>query len=81
MANEGQGLYDHQYGRFRENQGKHEGYDFQHAPVGNTPPPVVTFGDRLKWWTLRGWRRKKILAERDRFQQDIIAMKSSRPRS
>jgi len=78
MADQGQGLYDHQYGRYRANQGTHEGYDFQHAPAGNNPPPVLTFRDKLKWWTLRGWRRKQILAERDRFQQEILRIKAPR---
>lgn len=79
MAEQGKGLYDSQYVRFRENQGAHQGYEFQHGPAESTPPPVVTFTDKLKWWTLRGWRRKKILAERDRFQQEIIQITSSRP--
>ena len=81
MAEQGKGLYDQQYGRFRENQGTHQGYEFQHGPVGSVPPPVVTFMDKIKWWTLRGWRRKKILAERDRFQQDIIRIKQTQPKS
>ncbi|GMV49947.1 hypothetical protein FBQ96_01070 [Nitrospirales bacterium NOB] len=81
MAEQGSGLYDHQYGRFRDNQGTHQGYDFQHGPAGNTPPPVVTFAEKLKWWIPRGWRRKKILAERDRFQQEIIQIKTVRPTS
>jgi hypothetical protein len=76
MATQGKGLYDDQYERFRENQGTHVGYEFQHGPAGNTPPPIVTFMDKLKWWTFRGGRRKKILAERDRFQQDIMRIKS-----
>ncbi len=81
MEGQGKGLYDYQYERFRRNQGTHEGYEFQHGPVGSTPPPVVTFRDKIKWWTLRGWRRKKILAERDRFQQDIIQIKGSHPKT
>ena len=80
MVEQGKGLYDNQYTRFRENQGAHKGYDFQHGPAGSTPPPVVTFLDKIKWWTLRGWRRKKILAERDRFQQDIIQIKAPHPK-
>lgn len=39
MAEQGKGLYDHQYGRFRENQGTHQGYEFQHGPAGSVPPP------------------------------------------
>ena len=77
MADQGKGLYDDQYARFRENQGTHQGYEFQHGPAGSTPPPRVTFMDNIKWWTLRGWRRKKILAARNRFQQDIIDIKTS----
>lgn len=38
MAEQGKGLYDHQYGRFRENQGTHQGYEFQHGPAGSVPP-------------------------------------------
>jgi hypothetical protein len=81
MADQEQGLYDDQYRRFRENQDSHKGYEFQQAPTGNIPPPVLTFSEKLKWWALRGWRRKKILAERDRFQQEILNIKASRPRS
>lgn len=77
MAEQGKGLYDYQYARFRENQDGHQGYEFQHGPVGSVPPPVVTFMDKIKWWTSRGWRRKKILAERDRYQQEIIQLKTA----
>lgn len=74
----GNGLYDHLYQRFFEQRDTHEGYSFQQAPGGSAPPPVVTFGERLKWWTLNRWqRRKKILAERDRLQQDILQIKET----
>jgi len=37
----------------------------------------VTFQEKLRWWTLDRWRRRKeILGERDRLQQDIINMKT-----
>lgn len=39
MAEQGKGLYDHQYARFRDNQGTHQGYEFQHGPAGSVPPP------------------------------------------
>jgi hypothetical protein len=75
------GLYDHLYRRFFENRKSRQGYDFQHAPSGSTQPPVVTFRDRLRWWTWGRWqRRKTIMAARDRFQQDILDIKKRPPK-
>ncbi|NWF72724.1 MAG: hypothetical protein HXY51_06715 [Nitrospirae bacterium] len=74
VGDSGKGLYDHLYRRFFENRAKRQGYDFQHAPSGSAPSPVVTFRDRLRWWG-RWKRRKVILAARDRFQQDILDLK------
>jgi hypothetical protein len=66
-------LYDHLYTRFFERRNTHEGYAFQQAPAGSDPPARVTFRQKLRWWTWDRWqRRKKILAERDRLQQDIL---------
>jgi hypothetical protein len=40
--------------------------------------PAVTFQDKLRWWSLDRWRRrKKILTERDRLQREIIDMKTA----
>jgi len=51
-------------------------YLLQHAPSGSAPAPVITFQDRLRWWTWGRWKRRKvILAARDRFQQDIWDIK------
>ena len=76
----GNGLYDHLYKRFFENRHRHEGYEFQHAPGGSAAPPTVPFAQKLRWWTWDRWqRRNKILAERDRLQQDIIRIKGSPP--
>jgi len=75
------GLYDHLYRRFFQNRTRRQGYDFQHAPGGSAPTPVVTFRDRLHWWTWGRWqRRKAILAARDRFQQDILDIKKRLPK-
>lgn len=74
----GNGLYDHLYTRFFENRERHQGYDFQHAPGGSVAPPAVTFTQKLRWWTWDRWqRRKRILAERDRLQQDIINIRKT----
>jgi hypothetical protein len=74
----GNGLYDHLYKRFFEQRDRHEGYTFQHAPAGSAPLPTVTFSQKLRWWTWNRWqRRKKILAERDRLQQEIIRIKKT----
>lgn len=67
------GIYDHLYRRFFENRETHRGYDFQHAPGGSIQPPAVTFREKLRWWTLDRWRRRKqILSERDRLQREIL---------
>ena len=72
----GQGLYEHLYKQFFENRNDHQGYDFQHAPSGSAAPPSVTFAQKLRWWTWDRWqRRKRILAERDRLQRDIVSMR------
>ena len=74
----GNGLYDHLYKRFFELRDRHDGYEFQHAPEGSAPPPTVTFSQKLRWWTWDRWRRrKKLLAERDRLQQEIIQIKKT----
>jgi len=75
----GNGLYDHLYKRFFEQRDSHEGYSFQQAPGGSAPTPIVTFREKLRWWTWNRWRRRrKLLAERDRLQQDILQIKKPR---
>lgn len=74
----GNGLYDHLYKRFFEQRDTHQGYSFQDAPGGSVAPPTVTFGEKLRWWTWDRWRRrKKILAERDRLQREILQIKNT----
>ncbi len=76
MADSNKGLYDHLYERFVRNRDNVKGYDFQHAPTGNLPPPVVTFSQKVRWWTLDRWkRRQRIRQERDRRLQEIIQIK------
>ena len=65
---------------FETIRGSHQGYEFQHGPAGSVPPPV-TFMDSINGGRYEGGDAKKILAERDRYQQDIIQMKSARPKS
>ena len=69
-------LYLDIYQKFLENRRAHKGYDFQQPPSGSAPTPPVTFREKLKWWTLnRPSRLKKIEQERDRRQQEILALK------
>jgi hypothetical protein len=76
MSDDGQ--FPDIYTRYLESKDKGKGYDFQHSPVGSAPTPTVTFADKLRWWTWGRWKRmKKIRAERDRHQQDIIRLKKS----
>ena len=78
------GLFPKPYGRFLRQRDAVKGYEFQQAPVGSTPPPMITFRDKLHWWTWGRWRRmKQIRQERDQFQQAIVQMRkgpSSRER-
>ena len=70
---EGGGVYDSQYERFFRNREHAQGYEFQRAPSGSVPVPKVTFSERLRWWTVDRWRRrKKIRAARDRRLQEIL---------
>lgn len=75
-----QGVYDHLYTRFFASREGRQGYDFQHAPGGSVAPQTVTFAQSLRWWTWDRWqRRKRVMAERDRLQQEIIALRKTSP--
>lgn len=70
-------LYLDIYRKFLEVRDAHKGYNFHHPTTGSVPPPAVTFKERLKWWTLnRPSRLKKITQERDRRQEEILALKT-----
>jgi hypothetical protein len=69
-------LYQDIYQKFLEKKDAHQGYDFQHSPVGSATPPVPTFTEKVKWWTLnRPSRLQKIRKDRDQRQQDIVNLK------
>ena len=71
----GGGIYDEQYRRFLSQRDELKGYDFQHAPAGSVAPPVVTFAQKLRWWTWDRWRRMKaIRQERDRRLHAIVQL-------
>ena len=74
---EGNGVFDHQYERFYENRDQGAGYDFQHGPGGSQPVPKVTFAEKLRWWTIDRWRRRKQIRQaRDRRLQEILNIKA-----
>ncbi|MFB3071128.1 MAG: hypothetical protein ACE1ZK_03590 [Nitrospirales bacterium] len=69
-------LYLDIYEQFSQKQGTAKGYNFQESSQGSTRPKMVTFKDRVKWWTLnRPKRLTMIRQERDRQQQEILAIK------
>jgi hypothetical protein len=69
-------LYLARYAKFFKERENAEGYEFQHAPSGNTPPPKVGFMEKLRWWTInRGERLRKIRQERDRRVLDIVRLR------
>lgn len=69
-------LYSDIYDHFTRARDAHKGFDFQEEAIKSVPPPSVSFQDRVKWWTLnRPQRLRRIEQERDRQQQDILALK------
>ena len=73
-------LYIDIYDQFVRTCDAASGYDFQESHGGSVSPKMITFKDRIKWWTLdRPKRLKMIKQERDRQQQEILAIK--RPNS
>ncbi len=69
-------LYLNIYEQFIQTRETHKGFNFQEEPLKSVAPQSVSFKDRVKWWTLdRPSRLKKIERERDRQQQEILALK------
>ncbi len=69
-------LYLNIYEQFIQTRETHKGFHFQEETLKSVAPKTVSFKDRVKWWTLdRPNRLKKIEQERDRQQQDILALK------
>ena len=69
-------LYLNIYEQFIQTRETHKGFHFQEETLKSVAPKTVSFKDRVKWWTLdRPNRLKKIERERDRQQQDILALK------
>ena len=69
-------LYLDIYEQFTKKYDAAKGYNFQEDQSGSTSPKMVTFKDRIKWWTLdRPKRLRVIKQERDRQQQEILAIK------
>ncbi len=69
-------LYSDIYEHFIRTRDAHKGFDFQEEILKSVTPPSVAFTDRVTWRTLdRPKRLKKIERERDRQQQDILALK------
>lgn len=69
-------LYSDIYDHFTRARDAHKGFDFQEEVIKSVPPPSVSFQDRVKWWTFnRPQRLRRIEQERDRQQQDILALK------
>lgn len=69
-------LYSNIYEQFIQTRDAHKGFHFQEKTLKSVSPQSVSFKDRIKWWTLdRPKRLKMIKQERDRQQQNILALK------
>jgi hypothetical protein len=68
------------YRKFFRKRQDAKGFEFHNPPPRSVPPPTVTFGQKLRWWSWDRWkRRRKIREERDRRLQDILAIKHRNP--
>ncbi len=75
------GLFEQQYESYFTNREGTRGYDFQDVTQGSLPVPGVSFKEKLRWWTIDRWKRRKtIRADRDRRIQDILDVKKQHPR-
>ena len=71
-------LYTDIYEHFAKKSSSAKGYHFQDPGVPKVPPTSVSFKDKLRAWTLdRPKRLKTITKERDRLQQEILALKQT----
>ena len=69
-------LYLNIYEQFIRTRDAHKGFDFQEETLKSVAPKTVSFKNRVKWWTLdRPGRLRQIERERDRQQQEILALK------
>lgn len=72
-----EGFFPKIYRRFLDRRNEGQGHDFEEVPIVSEIPPIVTFREKLRWWSLDRWSRlRKIREERDRRLQDIVQLKS-----
>lgn len=72
-----EGFFPKIYRRFLDRRDEVPGHNFEEVPIVSEVPPIVTFKDKLQWWSLDRWKRlKKIRTERDRRLQEILQMKA-----
>lgn len=71
-----EGLFPRSYSEFLRRRDQGQGFDFGETQIVSAVPPMVRFGEQLRWWSLDRWRRrKKITEERDRRLQEIMDLK------
>lgn len=69
-------LYLDIYEQFLNTRDTQKGFDFQEGKLKSVSPKSVSFTERVKWWTVdRPKRLRMIKQERDRQQQEILALK------
>ncbi|MEC4673235.1 MAG: hypothetical protein VST68_03500 [Nitrospirota bacterium] len=71
-------LYIDIYEQFAKKSTTVKGYHFQDKGAPTVPPKTVSFKDKLRAWTFdRPKRMRAISQERDRQQQEILALKQT----
>jgi hypothetical protein len=77
MASDG---FLERYRRFFRKRDEVRGFEFHNPPPKSTPPPTVTFQQKLRWWSWDRWKRRtQIRQDRDRRLQDILNIKQQPP--
>lgn len=75
-------LYLDVYEHFIKTRDTQKGFDFHEGKLKSVSPKTVSFTDRVRWWTIdRPTRLQMIKQERDRRQQEILALKDQTPPS
>jgi hypothetical protein len=72
------GLFPKNYEEFLKKRDHGQGPNFEEVPLLSVVPPVVSFREKLRWWSLDRWKRREAIRQaRDQRLMDIVQLKRS----